>query len=82
MQNKNIKIIITYPNFDPGYKNIITEIKKLKNKKINILIEKNLGRKMYFSILNYLGSYNKGICMGNSSVASKKLYFLNVKLLI
>ena len=25
LQNKNIKIIITYPNFDPGYKNIITE---------------------------------------------------------
>ena len=79
LQNKNIKIIITYPNFDPGYKNIITEIKKLKNKKINILIEKNLGRKMYFSILNYLGSYNKGICMGNSSSGIKETLFFKCK---
>ena len=30
---------------------------------------------MYFSILNYLGSYNKGICMGNSQVASKNFIF-------
>ena len=34
---------------------------------------------MYFSILNYLGVYNKGICMGNSSSGIKETLFFNCK---
>ena len=78
IQNKNLKIIITYPNFDPGYKKIVNEIKKIKNKK-NFIVVKNLGRKMYFSILNYLGTYNKGICMGNSSSGIKETMYFKCK---
>ena len=77
LQNKNIKILITYPNFDPGYKNVIREINRLN--KENIVIVKNLGRKMYFSILNYLGKYNKGVCLGNSSSGIKETLFFNCK---
>ena len=79
LQNKNTKIIITYPNFDPGYKDIIKEIKKIKNTKNNIVVVENLGRKMYFSILNYLGDFNKGVCMGNSSSGIKETLFFNCK---
>ena len=79
LQNENTKIIITYPNFDPGYKDIIREIKKLKKRKVNIVTVENLGRKMYFSILNYLGSFNKGICMGNSSSGIKETLFFKCK---
>ena len=79
LQSKNIKIIITYPNFDPGYKDIIEEIKKIKNAKVNIVVVENLGRKMYFSILNYLGAYNKGVCMGNSSSGIKETLYFNCK---
>ena len=77
LQGKYVKIIITYPNFDPGYKDVIKEINKLK--KENIVIVQNLGRKMYFSILNYLGAHNKGICMGNSSSGIKETLFFNCK---
>ena len=79
LQNKYTKIIITYPNFDPGYKDVIKEIKEIKNVKANIIVVENLGRKMYFSILNYLGIYNKGICMGNSSSGIKETLFFNCK---
>ena len=77
LQSKYLKIIITYPNFDPGYNKVIKEINKLK--KENITVVKNLGRKMYFSILNYLGFYNKGICMGNSSSGIKETLFFKCK---
>lgn len=81
LQNKNIKIIITFPNFDPGYKKIIDEINKIKKTETNILLVENLGRKMYFSILNYLGIFNKGVCMGNSSSGIKETLFFNCKAL-
>ena len=79
IQNKLLKIIITYPNFDPGYELVINEINKLKDKKINIIIRENLGRSLYFSLLNYLGKYDKGICMGNSSSGIKETLFFNCK---
>lgn len=79
LQNKYTKIIITYPNFDPGYKDVIKEINEIKKIKANIVVVENLGRKMYFSILNYLGIYNKGICMGNSSSGIKETLFFNCK---
>lgn len=77
LQSKKIKIIITYPNFDPGYKNVIREINGLN--KENIMVVKNLGRKMYFSILNYLGKHDKGVCLGNSSSGIKETLFFNCK---
>tara|TARA_B100000795_G_C22720992_1_gene407431 strand:- start:252 stop:1148 length:897 start_codon:yes stop_codon:yes gene_type:complete len=77
IKNENLKIIITYPNFDPGYKKIVYEIKKLKSK--NFIVVKNLGRKMYFSILNYLGTYDKGFCMGNSSSGIKETMYFKCK---
>lgn len=79
LQNENTKIIITYPNFDPGYKYVIEEIKKIKKIKTNISIVENLGRKMYFSLLNYIGTHDKGICMGNSSSGIKETLFFNCK---
>ena len=44
----NYKIVFTYPNFDPGYKNIIKNINLFKNHK-NVVIKKNLGDKLYLS---------------------------------
>jgi UDP-N-acetylglucosamine 2-epimerase len=80
LQNEHTKIIVTYPNFDPGYKEVVEEIKKIKKiKNTNIIIEENLGRKMYFSLLNYLGLYDKGICLGNSSSGIKETLFFNCK---
>ena len=35
----NYKIVFTYPNFDPGYKNIIKNINLFKNHK-NVVIKK------------------------------------------
>ena len=82
MSKKDFQIIITYPNFDPGYKDIIRKIKKLKDKSSNIKIVKHLGRENYHNLLNYIGKSNFGICLGNSSSGIKRLYFLNVQQLI
>ena len=54
-------IIFTYPNSDQGYLEYIRLIKK-KLKKKNILVVKNLGKKNYFSLLNFAN-----IVIGNSS---------------
>ena len=56
----NYKILITYPNQDPGYIKILKVINKFKNEK-NIIIKKNLGEK-YFNILK-----NSQFLIGNSS---------------
>lgn len=74
--SKSFKIIITYPNFDPGYKDIIKLYDNL-NKNKNILIKKNLGKFLYYGILNYCGNYNIGFCMGNSSSGIKEAIFFN-----
>ena len=73
------KFILTYPNFDPGYESIIKEIKRLKQNR-NITIVKNLGQKLYFSILNYIGN-NNGFCIGNSSSGIKETMFFNCKVI-
>ena len=78
IQNQNIKIIISYPNFDPGYKLILEKLNKISKKK-NIILVKNLGQKMYFSLLKYMGSNNKGLCMGNSSSGIKETMIFNCK---
>ena len=77
LSKKNYKFIITYPNFDYGYKNIIKEIKKIEKNK-NIFVVKNLGQELYFSILNFIGN-NNGICIGNSSSGIKETMFFNCK---
>ena len=74
--SKNNQIIITYPNFDPGYQYIIDKILSLKNNK-NIKIFKHLGRVNYHSLLYYIGRTKKGFCMGNSSSGIKETIFFN-----
>ena len=75
--SKNNKIIITYPNFDPGYQYIINKIINLKKKFNNIKIIKHLGRTNYHSLLYYIGKDKKGFCMGNSSSGIKETIFFN-----
>ena len=72
------KFILTYPNFDPGYESIIRDQKTKQNR--NITIVKNLGQKLYFSILNYIGN-NNGFCIGNSSSGIKETMFFNCKVI-
>ncbi len=75
--SKDYQIIITYPNFDPGYKYIIYQINKLKKKIKNIQIIKHLGKENYQSLLYYIGKNKKGFCMGNSSSGIKEAVVFN-----
>ena len=75
--SKDNKIIITYPNFDPGYQYIINKIVNLKKKFNDIKIVKHLGRANYHSLLYYIGKEKKGFCMGNSSSGIKETIFFN-----
>ena len=71
------QIIVTYPNFDPGYEYIISEINNLKKKAPKIKIIKHLGRKNYHALLYYIGRNKKGLCMGNSSSGIKEAVVFN-----
>jgi UDP-N-acetylglucosamine 2-epimerase len=75
--SKYNEIIITYPNFDPGYQYIINKIIYLKKKFDHIKVFKHLGRNNYHSLLNYIGKNKKGFCMGNSSSGIKEAIFFN-----
>lgn len=66
------QILITYPNFDPGYKKIIDKITSLKKKFKEIRVIKHLGRKKYLSLLYYIGKTKNGVCLGNSSSGIKE----------
>ena len=70
--SENYQIIITYPNFDPGYQYIISKIIDLKKKNIDFKVIKHLGRENYHSLLYYIGKNKKGFCMGNSSSGIKE----------
>ena len=70
------QIIITYPNFDPGYQYIIKKIENIK-KFNNLRIIKHLGRTNYHSLLYYIGKNKKGFCMGNSSSGIKETIYFN-----
>lgn len=59
--NNDYNFIITYPNMDVGCHYIIKKIKSFKNKK-NVYISKNLGHKLFLSMLNH-----SQIIIGNSS---------------
>ena len=71
------QIIITYPNFDPGYQYIIKKIENIKKKFNNLRIIKHLGRTNYHSLLYYIGKNKKGFCMGNSSSGIKETIYFN-----
>ena len=75
--SKKFEIIITYPNFDPGYKYIINKILNLKKKIKKIKVMKHLGIKNYHSLLYYIGKTQKGFCMGNSSSGIKETVIFN-----
>ena len=75
--SKNNQIIITYPNFDPGYQYIIDKILNLKKQEPEIKVVKHLGRTNYQMLLNYIGKNKKGFCMGNSSSGIKETIFFN-----
>ena len=78
LDKNKFQIIITYPNFDPGYKKIINEIIKIKKqRKKNIQIYKNLGTFNYHSLLYYIGKKRKGACVGNSSSGVKESVIFN-----
>ena len=75
--SKDNQVIITYPNFDPGYQYIINKIIKLKKKVKEVRVIKHLGRDNYHSLLYYIGKNKKGFCMGNSSSGIKETIFFN-----
>tara|TARA_B100000575_G_scaffold294452_1_gene310491 strand:- start:3443 stop:4600 length:1158 start_codon:yes stop_codon:yes gene_type:complete len=75
--SKNYQIIITYPNFDPGYQYILNKILNIKKEIREIKVIKHLGRKNYHSLLYYIGKNKKGFCMGNSSSGIKEAIFFN-----
>jgi UDP-hydrolysing UDP-N-acetyl-D-glucosamine 2-epimerase len=75
--SKNNQIIITYPNFDPGYQYIVNKIINLKKKIKDIKVIRHLGQTNYHSLLYYIGKNKKGFCMGNSSSGIKETVFFN-----
>ena len=75
--SKYNQIIITYPNFDPGYQYIVTKINTIKKKIKKIKVIKHLGKKNYHSLLYFIGKSKKGFCMGNSSSGIKETVFYN-----
>ncbi len=75
--SKENQIIITYPNFDPGYQYIIDKILNLKKLESKIKVIKHLGRTNYHMLLSYIGKNKKGFCMGNSSSGIKETIFFN-----
>ncbi len=75
--SKKNQIIITYPNFDPGYQYIIDNIVNLKKQESEIKVIKHLGRTNYHILLNYIGKKKRGFCMGNSSSGIKEAVFFN-----
>jgi UDP-hydrolysing UDP-N-acetyl-D-glucosamine 2-epimerase len=75
--SKDNQVIITYPNFDPGFQYIINKIISIKKKFKGIKVVKHLGRTNYHSLLYYIGKNKKGFCMGNSSSGIKETIFFN-----
>lgn len=71
------QILITYPNFDPGYQEIINKIIEFKKKYKDILVIKHLGRYNYHSLLYYIGKNKNGACVGNSSSGIKESVIFN-----
>ena len=66
------QILITYPNFDPGYQAIINKIVKFQKKYKETKVIKHLGKQNYHSLLYYIGKVQNGACVGNSSSGIKE----------
>jgi len=75
--SKQNQIIVTYPNFDPGYQYIVNKIINIKKKHKDIKVINHLGKENYHSLLYYIGKNKKGFCMGNSSSGIKETVFFN-----
>ena len=71
------QILITYPNFDPGYQAIINKIIEFKKKYKKIKVIKHLGKSNYHSLLYYIGKVQNGACVGNSSSGIKEAVIFN-----
>jgi len=72
---KNIQVILTYPNNDNGASAIIEEIRRLEDTftNPNLIIRKSLGRYLYHGVLGLSLNQNaKVICVGNSSSGIKE----------
>lgn len=61
LKRSKMNVVFTYPNADPGYKQIINFLNKFKNKK-KYLILKNAGVNLYANLLR-----NAAFLFGNSS---------------
>ncbi len=61
LKKSNMNVVFTYPNADPGYKQVIEFIKKFKNKKRYFII-KNAVANLYANLLR-----NSSLLLGNSS---------------
>ena len=71
------QILITYPNFDPGYEAIINKIIRFKKKYKGTKVIKHLGKQNYHSLLYYIGKVKNGACVGNSSSGIKEAVIFN-----
>ncbi len=80
ISEKNVQIIVTYPNSDYGGKVILKKLKTLKNKK-NIKIISSLGRYYYQGILALNNKVTKVICAGNSSSGIKETAYFKCPVL-
>lgn len=73
----NYQILITFPNFDPGYQAIINKIVEFKKKNKETKVIKHLGKQKYHSLLYYIGKVKNGVCAGNSSSGIKEAIIFN-----
>jgi UDP-hydrolysing UDP-N-acetyl-D-glucosamine 2-epimerase len=71
------QILITYPNFDPGYQAIINKITEFQKKYKETKVIKHLGKQNYHSLLYYIGKVKNGACVGNSSSGIKEAIIFN-----
>lgn len=63
LKNSGQKVILTYPNNDPGYELILKEIEDQISSYENFIVISNLGIHMYLSVLQNINT----ILIGNSS---------------
>ena len=78
LAKKGFQFIFSYPNNDAGGKLIISQLEKLKKKKIeNVQIYKHLGRNDYYGMMNLFKKI-PGVCLGNSSSGIKETPAFNI----
>jgi UDP-hydrolysing UDP-N-acetyl-D-glucosamine 2-epimerase len=77
IDHKIYKIIFTYPNFDPNYQIILSQINHFMKLYKNSKLIPHLGTQMYHSLMYYFGKDKLGFCIGNSSSLIKEAPFFN-----